>query len=241
MAFTPLEFGRTFSLGSREVYAPASTPSSWVAGGDGLKMQRALELGEYGIRTQGVKIGTAGLWGVFPDVEIDPDGVATLREILPQTTGQKVGTAARPWGQVHSVLFYGSGAQLTGVEKTSNRGIAGGYCPLDSDGLVPYANLPPYFPNVIVVDAEYNVRDIDGIIFCASDSAPFSLLLDAAVSSANQVHVIKNTGSNIVTIDPDGDDTIEEETTLEVPMKGDCVVIACDGEAWWVIGRAGSL
>lgn len=234
MSFTPLEFGRTFSLGSREVYAPASTPSSWVAGGDGLKMQRALELGEYGIRTQGVKIGAAGLWGVFPDVEIDPDGVATLREILPQTTGQKVGTAARPWGQVHSVLFYGSGAQLTGVEKTSNRGAPGGYCPLDSDGLVPAANLGPYFPNVITVDADYAVRDIDTIISVDTSGGDVELTLDSVLGAAQQIHTIKNLGTGNVTITPDAFDEIDGQPNLVLSLQWSAVTIFCDGQFWLI-------
>ena len=99
MSFAPLEFGRTFALGVGELYLPGDQSKAlWVAGGAALKVQRALELGELGIRTQGIVIGTAGLWLDLPEPGLDQDGILAAREILPQADGQFCGTPSRPWG-----------------------------------------------------------------------------------------------------------------------------------------------
>ena len=45
-------------------------------------------------------------------------------------------------GEVSAPSFVGSGIDLTGVEKTANKGVANGYASLDNDGLVPVSQLP---------------------------------------------------------------------------------------------------
>lgn len=87
-------------------------------------------------------IATAALYiGSNGFAAIDEVLVGTLRELKPDGANRFIGSAGNPWGDVYAVRLHGAGTDITGVEKTANKGIANGYASLGSDSLVPSAQL----------------------------------------------------------------------------------------------------
>lgn len=58
--------------------------------------------------------------------------------------------------------------------------------------------------------------------------------LPAASGNTGRFYYIKNTGSGVVTIDGNGSETIEGETTQQL-LQEDCALIVCDGSNWHLI------
>lgn len=81
----------------------------------------------------------------------------------------------------------------------------------------------------------YTVVDSDRgkIIAC---SGTFTLTLTAASTlGAGFAFAVANTGSEVITIDPNGSETISGAATYSIPA-GSSVVIFCTGSAWIVLG-----
>ncbi len=87
--------------------------------------------------------------------------------------------------------------------------------------------------------ANYTVarEDLGKVLAC---SGTFTVTLTAAASLGNGFVIgIKNTGSGIVTIDPNGSELIDGVTTLVV-NPGWAYMVVCDGVAWRTISTAGA-
>lgn len=83
------------------------------------------------------------------------------------------------------------------------------------------------------------VADIGKHLSCDASGGAFTVTLPAAATATGRfVAVVSNTGaSNNVTIDPDGSETINNETTLTLE-PGASVLIRCDGSEWAAVGVA---
>lgn len=74
---------------------------------------------------------------------IDDAGTGTFADCIPITDNSgKLGRSDRRWAEVNAVLLKGNGTNITGVEKTVNKGAANGYASLDAGGKVPASELP---------------------------------------------------------------------------------------------------
>jgi hypothetical protein len=58
--------------------------------------------------------------------------------------------------------------------------------------------------------------------------------LPAAAANTGKFYYIKNTGTGTVTVDGNGSETVEGETTQQL-LQGDCALIVCDGSNWHLI------
>ena len=77
-----------------------------------------------------------------------------------------------------------------------------------------------------------------GTHFEASNTITLNLLAAGTATDGFMISV-RNGGSGIVTIDPDGSETINGAATLAV-AAGDSVLVVCDGSNWFAMGITGN-
>jgi len=71
-----------------------------------------------------------------------------------------------------------------------------------------------------------------GMMFVATGSTSWTLALPAVASVGNGFFIsLRNAGTGLITIDPNGTQTVNGATTL-VAYHNDCVELVCDGTAW---------
>ncbi len=121
-------------------------------------------------------------------------GDLSTNRTLTVSYGTGAGTAAQ-----------GNDARITGAEQTTNKGIAGGYAPLNGSSKVPTANLPLVFPPVTLTDAATIATD-------ASQSNHFRVTLGGNRTLGNPTNpsdgqkvmweiIQDGTGSRTITLD----------------------------------------
>lgn len=83
----------------------------------------------------------------------------------------------------------------------------------------------------------YTVTPSDDTIVCNAASAGFTITLVAASTCTNKVYRFKksDTSRNIVTITPNGSDTIDGQTNQTLNQQGDILTLVSDGTTWWLI------
>jgi len=84
---------------------------------------------------------------------------------------------------------------------------------------------------VISKTAGYEVQPSDDVILC---DGTFTLSLHTAVGYEGKVHDIKNEGSGVITINPDGSETIDGDLTVSL-IQYDELTIMSDGANWQII------
>lgn len=91
---------------------------------------------------------------------------------------------------------------------------------------------------VVTKSSGYTLTANDGVVICDTDTAGagFTITLPTAASHTGRLFWIKNSGSGgyDVTVDGNGSETIDSETTQAVTDK-DCMVIVSDGTEWWIV------
>lgn len=90
--------------------------------------------------------------------------------------------------------------------------------------------------NVAVKTSDYTAITTDQTILVDASSNDVTISLYTAVGNTGKKLRIKAKDvTNTITIDPFGTQTINEETTIELPTKGDSITIISDGANWQVI------
>ena len=86
-------------------------------------------------------------------------------------------------------------------------------------------------------DSPYTVRAKDEFIF--ADAASGAIIVNLAVGEDLRQITIKNTsltGSNLVTVTPDGSDTVDGLATFPLtPLESIRISYDADDAAWWVL------
>lgn len=80
----------------------------------------------------------------------------------------------------------------------------------------------------------------DELVLLDSSGGAFTLSLPKATDDLRDVYILKlTTGSNTVTIDPDGSETIDTlgTDTASLTDANDCIWIAPDGSNWQIVAR----
>lgn len=62
-----------------------------------------------------------------------------------------------------------------------------------------------------------------------------TIMLPAASGASGRVYVIKNINTGVVTIDGNGEETIDGATTISLPSQWDSATIQCNGSAWFIL------
>ena len=90
--------------------------------------------------------------------------------------------------------------------------------------------------NVISVSTTYNALITDDLILCDATSGSFFVTLPTAVgNSGKQIFIKKIAGSNIVTVEPFGSETIDSENSQLLSEIGDCMdICAAPDENWFI-------
>ena len=96
--------------------------------------------------------------------------------------------------------------------------------------------LAPEFSTIIkIVDYTASTQMV---ILVNAISGPVIITLPTASSSEDKVYYIKKTdsSSNTVTIEPDGNDTIDDEQIIVIRFQFGYIGIVCGGVKWHIIG-----
>ena len=94
-----------------------------------------------------------------------------------------------------------------------------------------------HFPIVIARSSNYTAAVDDlGVLFNFTTSPTLSLLAAATLGNGWYCYA-RNNGTGIVTIDPNGTETIDGSTTITLFPGASCVII-CDGSGFYTIGRS---
>lgn len=75
------------------------------------------------------------------------------------------------------------------------------------------------------------------IVLVNASATPVTVTLPVAANSKNKVYYIKKTDKspNIVTIEGNGNDTIDDELNIQIYIPLTCITVSCDGTEWWII------
>ncbi len=65
-------------------------------------------------------------------------------------------------------------------------------------------------------------------------SGTVTITLPKAASTPGKMYHIKNTSTGVITVEPDGDETIDDETSVEMNQY-DCMDIVSDSVEWWIV------
>lgn len=76
----------------------------------------------------------------------------------------------------------------------------------------------------------------DHIVDCTSGT--FTVTLPTAVGITGREYVVKNSGTGVITIDGNGSETIDGQTTWSLPAQYDSITVVSDGANWIIIGKA---
>lgn len=91
---------------------------------------------------------------------------------------------------------------------------------------------------VVSKTANYTLTTSDYLVLVDASGGSFTLSLPAAASNTGRVFLIKrtdNTLSNAVTLDPNGSETIDGQTTRKLCTQYETVSIISDGSNWSVL------
>ncbi len=85
--------------------------------------------------------------------------------------------------------------------------------------------------------SNYTATTSDNVILCSASGGAFSITLYAASGNTGRVLRIKKTDAsvNAVTIDGNGSETIDGDTTLAIDVQYEAITIVCDGSNWMII------
>lgn len=90
----------------------------------------------------------------------------------------------------------------------------------------------PYIQNIISKVADYTLDSSDTVVL---GNAEITLTLPTAVDREGKTYTIKNiTTSDIVTLEPDGTETIDGDSSFLIPALA-AIDVVSDGSNWWVI------
>lgn len=92
---------------------------------------------------------------------------------------------------------------------------------------------------VVSKTSAYTILATDSVILADSNSAAFTLTLPTAVGITGKTYTIKKTDSsaNKVTIDGNGSEEIDGQTTIELLAENDFIRVVSDGTGWKITGR----
>lgn len=90
---------------------------------------------------------------------------------------------------------------------------------------------------IVSKTANYTATLSDDVILVDAGSGAVTIALPAASTASGKRYTIKKTdvGTNAVTVDPNGSETIDGATTLAIAGQGDAYTIVSNGTAWWII------
>lgn len=91
---------------------------------------------------------------------------------------------------------------------------------------------------IVVKPTTYTLTDDDDVVLGDNALTGFTLTLPTAIGRTGKVFYIKNINFAAVTIDGNGSETIDGETTLVLSQKNQSVIISSDGANWVIIGGA---
>lgn len=82
------------------------------------------------------------------------------------------------------------------------------------------------------VTGDYTITDADFLI--NYESGTYTVTLPTAVGRAGQQYEIKNSGTGLITVDPDGTETIDDSLT-KILRQYDAMMIMSDGANWIIV------
>ena len=164
-------------------------------------------------------------------VEINNDGTAALSTAtgLPLTTG------------VTGDLPYANMVPATAISILVGRGAAAGAGDLQEITLganltmtgTTLAATGASLPTVVSKTTTYTALTTDNTILA---DGTFTITLYTAVGNSGRTLNIKNIGTGVITIDPNGTETVDlDATSLVISIQHTSITIQSDGTNWWII------
>ncbi len=86
------------------------------------------------------------------------------------------------------------------------------------------------------ITALRTLDNTDYFIDCTANT--FTVTLPTAVGITGRQCIIKNSGTGVITVDGNGSETIDGQTTWALPAQYDSITIMSDGANWKIIGKA---
>ena len=77
--------------------------------------------------------------------------------------------------------------------------------------------------------------DITDCVILCSGPSPFTVTLPTAAGNAGKFFIIKNVGSQVITVDANGAQTIDGLANYILPIQYDAVQVLSDGANWVVV------
>ena len=81
------------------------------------------------------------------------------------------------------------------------------------------------------VTTTYTITDNDFFLPC---NGTFTITLPTAVGRSGYAFIIKNIGTGLITVDGNGSETIDDQTSI-ILSQYDSAQVVSDGTEWWII------
>ena len=82
------------------------------------------------------------------------------------------------------------------------------------------------------ISSEYTITSTDYFINCTANT--FDINLPTAVGASGKMYQIKNSGTGIITVNADGSETIDGNSTQDL-FKDESITIISDNANWYII------
>jgi hypothetical protein len=94
-----------------------------------------------------------------------------------------------------------------------------------------------FFQSSSVVTADATVGANIAVVLVDATGGATTITLPAAASNTGRVLTIKkiDVSGNTMTLDPDGSETIDGNTTVSSVTQHESFTIFCDGTEWWIL------
>ena len=79
------------------------------------------------------------------------------------------------------------------------------------------------------------LADRDFVWLCETGAGAYSVTLPPAPLASGVSYTIKRIGTNTITLDGDGAETVDGSATLALGTQYDAVTIRSDGTEWWTV------
>lgn len=83
-------------------------------------------------------------------------------------------------------------------------------------------------------DSPYSISTVEPIVIVDTSAGNVTITLPIVATNSGLRYTIKNIGTGIVTVDGNGLETIDGETTFDL-YEDEALDIVCDGSGWFII------
>jgi hypothetical protein len=167
----------------------------------------------------------------------DVSGAGTAYAINLTNSHTVLAYSASLTGSISGSTVYYHGV-VTEIDDNIRFGKGPDYTEIHDDGSIMFAGTADLYETVKAVTTTYTALAGDHDILCSAAGGAFTVILPTAVGITGKIYTVVKTdsGTNAVTVDAAGTETINGALTVILPQQYNTVTIISNGANWLILG-----